>query len=90
MERETRLAVTDASRAIQSMILTAWGDGVGSNWTGFRGLDAVAEELAIPDQYEVIAVLPFGYPARRIGKGKKNRKPFGEVVSAERYGQPFT
>src|SRR2546428_11283227 len=28
--------MSDASRAIQSMILVAWGDGVGSNRTGFR------------------------------------------------------
>jgi nitroreductase len=89
-ERENPLAVSDASRAIQSMILAAWGDGVGSNWTGFRGLSDVAAELGIPETYEVLAVLPFGYPARRIGEGKKNRKPFGEVVSAERFGQPFT
>src|SRR5439155_11110547 len=28
---KTRFAVSDASRAIQSMLLTAWADGVGSN-----------------------------------------------------------
>jgi len=28
-ERESRFGVSDASRAIQGMILTAWGDGVG-------------------------------------------------------------
>jgi nitroreductase len=28
----TRLAVSDASRAIHSMLLTAWGNGVGGNW----------------------------------------------------------
>ncbi len=37
---KTRFAVSDASRAIQSMLLTAWADGVGSNWVGFGGLDA--------------------------------------------------
>src|SRR6059036_2362936 len=81
-------AVSDASRAVQSMILTAWGDGVGSNWTGFTGLTDVAHEVGIPEQYDVLAVIPFGYPARAVGKGKKSRKPFGEVVSAERFGQP--
>src|SRR5262249_38785173 len=28
------LAVSDGSRAIQSRMLTAWEQGVGSNWTG--------------------------------------------------------
>src|SRR5258707_13974797 len=31
-------AVSDASRAIQSMILTAWAQGEGSNWAGFDNL----------------------------------------------------
>jgi hypothetical protein len=34
---KTPFAVSDASRAIQSMLLTAWADGVGSNWVGFLG-----------------------------------------------------
>jgi nitroreductase len=28
----SRFAVSDASRAIQSMLLAAWAEGVGSNW----------------------------------------------------------
>ena len=35
---QTKFAVSDASRAVQSMILTAWAEGVGSNWAGFGGL----------------------------------------------------
>src|SRR5947209_7725088 len=81
--------VSDASRAIHSMMLTAWDDGVGSNWTGFRGLDGVAKFLGIPDELDVVAVLPFGYPAQAVGRGKKQRKPLGEVASREQYGQPF-
>ena len=84
------IGVSDVSRAIQSMILTAWADGVGSNWTGFSGLDAVREEVGLPDAYEVIAVLPLGYPKRKLGLGKKKRKPFGEVVSSGRFGTPLS
>jgi nitroreductase len=89
-DKATHLAVSDASRAIQSMILTAWADGVGSNWTGFGGLEGVRQKVGLPDQYDVIAVLPLGYPRRPLGKGKKNRKPFDEVVSSERFGNPLT
>jgi len=90
VDKANPLAVSDASRAIQSMILTAWADGVGSNWTGFGGLEGVRQKVGLPDQYDVIAVLPLGYPRRPIGKGKKNRKPFDEVVSHERFGNPLT
>lgn len=87
------IAISDASRAIQSMVLAAWSEGVGSNWVGFGdrspGMDAIAELLEIPSQLELLAVVPFGYPARKIGRGRKNRKPLAEVFSSERFGSPF-
>jgi nitroreductase len=86
----TPFAVSDASRAIQDMLLVAWGEGVGSNWVGFvGGLDPVGQLLGGPSERDVLAILPFGYPAVPVGRGKKNRKPLQEVASRERYGQPF-
>lgn len=86
---DSPFGVSDASRAIQSMILAAWSRGVASNWTGFHGLDAIKPVLGIPENMDVLAVVPFGYPAQPAGKGNKNRKPLGEVASRERFGQPF-
>jgi nitroreductase len=83
------LAVADTSRAIQTMLLTAWAEGVGSNWVGFQGLDAIKPLLNIPDDLDVLAILPLGYPAQAVGQGKKNRKPLSEVAHRERFGQPF-
>jgi nitroreductase len=85
----TPFAVSDASRAIQSMILTAWAEGVGSNWVGFGGLNEVKSLLSVPDNLDVLAVIPFGYPAQAIGKGDKKRKPLGEVVHRGKFEQPF-
>src|SRR5258705_13094296 len=85
----TRFAVSDASRAIQSMLLTAWADGVGSNWVGFGGLDNAKALLDIPANLDVLAILSFGYPARPVGRGKKQRKSLREVAHLERYGHPF-
>lgn len=84
-----RFGVSDGSRAIQSMMLTAWGEGVASSWVGFMGLEAVKPLLGIPDDLDVLAIVPFGYPARDIGEGKKKRKPLAAVASRERYGQAF-
>jgi nitroreductase len=83
------LAVADTSRAIQTMLLTAWAEGVGSNWVGFQGLDAIKPLLNIPDDLDVLAILPFGYSAQAVGQGKKNRKPLSEVADRERFGHPF-
>ena len=85
----TAYAVSDGSRAIHSMILTAWTEGVGSNWVGFQGMTGVKTLLSIPETLDVLAVLSFGYPAQAIGQGKKERKPLEEVAHRERFGQPF-
>ena len=86
---DTKLAVSDASRAIQSMMLTAWSEGIGSNWVGFIGLTGIKELLGIPESLEVVAILPFGYPAKSVGLGRKKRKALAEVAHCERFGQPF-
>ena len=87
--QRTPFSVSDGSRAIQSMMLSAWSEGVGSNWVGFMGLTEVKPLLGIPADVDVLAIIPFGYPAKPVGKGKKNRKPLSEVVHLERFGQPF-
>ena len=87
---KSRFAVSDASRAIQSMLLAAWADGVGSNWVGFGGLEGAKPLLDIPANVDVLAILSFGYPARGVGRGKKQRKALSEVAHLERYGRPFS
>ncbi len=86
---KTPIAVSDASRAIQSMLLTAWAEGVASNWVGFGGLTAVNDLLAIPPHLDVLAVLPMGYALGPVGQGTKQRKALAEVAHRERFGQPF-
>ena len=85
----TPYAVSDGSRAIQSMILTAWSEGVGSNWVGFMGMAEVKPLLNIPAELDVLAILPFGYPVEDIGRGRKQRKPPAETTHRNRFGQPF-
>lgn len=86
---KTIFSVSDASRAIQSMILAAWSEGIGSNWVGFLGMGAEKSLLNIPADMDILAIIPFGYPAQAIGIGKKNRKPLSDVANRERFGQPF-
>ncbi|MSQ42232.1 MAG: nitroreductase [Dehalococcoidia bacterium] len=86
---DSRSGTADAARAIQSMVLTAWEAGVGSNWVGIARADEVRTLLGAPSTLNLVAVVPFGYPARRAGLGKKDRKPLGEVVHRGRFGVPF-
>ena len=84
----SRFALADAGRAIQNMLLTAWEAGVGGNWVGSGGL-ATKELLGIPEELDVVAILPLGYPAGATGQGQKTRKPLSDIVHRERWGQPF-
>jgi len=69
--REQVRSVSDASRAIQSMILTAWSEGVGSNWTGFNNLDEVRGWCGLPDNYHRAGRrAPSGTRATQFGNGK--------------------
>jgi nitroreductase len=85
----TRFAISDGSRAIQSMILTAWSEGIGSNWVGFMGPDEAKPLLNIPESMDLLAIIPFGYPAQTTGQGKKQRKSLAEVAHRGQFGQPF-
>jgi nitroreductase len=89
VEKASRFGVSDGSRAIQSMMLTAWSDGVGSNWVGFLGMEQPKTLLGIPAELELLAIVPFGYPAHPGGRGKKQRKSLGAVAHRETFGKPF-
>src|SRR5437016_10194908 len=82
-EKDSRTGVSDCTRAIQSMLLTAWAEGVGSNWTGFGGLDGVRNKVRLPDRYEVLAVLPSATPLDRSREARSgSRYPKSPLRSA--------
>lgn len=85
----TEYAVSDGSRAVQSMLLTAWEAGIGANWAGWLGMNQLKPLLGVPDNLDLLAILPLGYPAQATGKGKKKRKSISEVAHSERFGVPF-
>jgi nitroreductase len=87
-QRASQWGVSDTSRAIQSMLITAWGEGVASNWSGGAGSEEVRRFAGLPETYEVLGVVPFGY-AKQVVQGRKNRRPLAEVASAERFGTPY-
>ena len=78
----------DAGRAVQDMQLAAWNDGVASCLTTVFSEASMRIEFNIPMEFSISAVVGFGYPRSKV-LGKKNRRPLSEIVSLERYGNPF-
>ena len=90
IDKDSPFGVSDASRAIQSMVLTAWAEGVGSNWTGWVGMPEVAALMKVPDSKDVLAVVPFGYPTHVQTGSKKNRKILSEVAHRDQFGHRYS
>ena len=64
----------DAGRAIQSMMLAAWSFGVASGiYAGIKA-DEMRRDFNLPSNLNIIAVVAFGYPAKKI-LGKKTESP---------------
>ena len=76
----------DTTRAVQHMALTAWSMKLGSCWIGRLNEDGLKKYLKIPDNWDVLTVLPFGYFNEKIVPRVKMRKSPGEVFHLNEYG----
>ncbi len=73
----------DTALALQNMVLTAWEEGIGSVYLGLFDAEKVRTSLNIPDNYEVVAIVPFGYPDEE--PKCPPRKEIKEIVYYENY-----
>ncbi len=82
----------DTTIALQSMVLVATGEGLGTCWVGSFDEEDIKKLLGIPYNLRVVALLPIGYPrdkldlVRALNHAGKKRKALNEIVSQEKYG----
>ncbi|HUU69982.1 MAG TPA: nitroreductase family protein [Planctomycetota bacterium] len=77
--------VVDTSIAVTHLMLAAAHEGLGTCWVGAFESQPVKELLAIPDDVEIVAIIPIGFPvddARVV----KSRKSFDQIICEERFG----
>ena len=84
-----RMAQFDAARAIENMILCAWSEGVGTCYVGGLDREAVTPLLGLPEEMELITVMPFGFPTEAALSSGKRRKALSEIAFRERLGEPW-
>ena len=86
----------DSGRAIQNMMLAAWGDGVGSCIASMHREAEAKKILGIPENLKLQQAIAFGYPRPNVTptiEGKPlpdvlaamGRKPLDEIVHRERW-----
>jgi len=78
----------DSTRAVQNMTVVAWDLGLGNSWVGTIDREKVKDLLKIPQNLNILTVLPFGFPTKNY-LGKKRRKPFEEVAFRDYFGTNF-
>ncbi len=76
-------AVVDTTIALQNMVIVAWALGIGSCWIGDFNEGEVKELLGIPNEWKVVALISFGYPAER--PGPRWKKSLEEIVSFNKF-----
>ena len=84
-----RAPLIDGTRAISSIQLVAWAEGLGSCWVGGVDREGVKRLLGIPEACELVTVLPFGYPTDGAKALRKRRKPLAQIAHRERFGTPY-
>ena len=88
--RDRCFAVQDYSAAIENMLLTIVELGYQSCWyeghitDDDRICDKIASELNVPEEYDVVCILPVGKAADEFHAPSK--KPFSERVRFNRWG----
>ena len=64
-------ATVDTTIALENMALAAWSLGIGSCWIGSFNEEKTKELLKIPEDWKVVALVTFGYPAEQPKPRKK-------------------
>jgi len=72
-----KYASIDTTIAMQSMVLAAYLQGVGSCWIGDYNESNIKKLLNIPENLKVLAVISFGYPDEE--PKPKRKKKLGEI-----------
>lgn len=69
------------------MRIVARNEGLGTCWIGAFDHEELKQFLKIPEEYDVIALTPLGYPAReKMFRKTSSRKNLNEIIFTEAFG----
>ena len=75
--------LVDVSIALDHLTLAARAEGLGTCWVGKFDQEPVKEALEIPDDVEVVELMPLGYPEE--WPDAPPRRPLGEIVHYDKW-----
>jgi len=78
----------DTVIAVDHLILAARNEGLGTCWIGAVHDRQVKKIINVPDNVDVVMVVPLGYPASKTAFGKPSgRKTLRQICFFEQYGR---
>ena len=84
--------IVDTSIALQTLVLAATAEGLGTCWVGSFDQVKVKALLGIPENYDVICLIALGYERKKMDltrtlAGGAKRKATREIVSYDEFGR---
>jgi nitroreductase len=76
-------SIVSTTIALQNMVVAAWTMGIGSCWVGDFNEEKIKKLLNIPESWNIVALVSFGYPAEKPQPRKK--KTIEEIVSFNKF-----
>ncbi len=76
--------LVDVSIACTHLILAARAEGLGTCWVGNFDNSEVKKALALPEEVNVVAITPLGYPKENF-REPGERKPLTEIFSLNKF-----
>jgi nitroreductase len=70
----------DVSIAFTHLVLAARAEGLGTCWIGAFSNDKIKEAMGLPDDENVVAVTPIGYPDKGVFSENTSRKTLEEIT----------
>jgi len=79
----SRWSTVDVSIALQNMVLAAEAQGLGSCWIGDFDQSNLKKMFGIPENFNIVAMVSFGYPAEK--PAPRNKKRLEDIVHFNRF-----
>jgi nitroreductase len=84
----------DTTIALQTLVIAATAEGLGTCWIGSFDEPKVKALLKIPEHWEVVCLVAVGYERKSLELTRKltggaKKKAMGEVVSREEFGKAW-
>ena len=84
-----KMFLLDVAIAVDHLTLAARAEGLGTCWIGAFANESMRQLLAIPPEFDVVALTPLGFPAAdELFSAQTERLPMEQIAFYGQFGKP--